>query len=102
MYIKFIQCGDSFQAINLVIHCTANLKHRTTRNRCKNRYILNRKGYLHSRGIVAYLYSQLTKLLLTSCNMNYPKKNLIYLKQIYTFQSSQIKFKNPKSSLPLE
>ena len=34
--------------------------------------------------------------------MNYPRKNLIYLKQVYTFQSNQIKFKNPKSSLPLK
>ena len=34
--------------------------------------------------------------------MNYPRKNLIYLKQVYTFQSIQIKFKNPKSSLPLK
>ena len=49
-----------------------------------------------------YLYSQLTKLLLISRNMNYPRKNLIYLKQVYTFQSNQIKFENPKSSLPLK
>ena len=34
--------------------------------------------------------------------MNYPRKNLIYLKQVYTFQSNQIKFGNPKSSLLLE
>ena len=34
--------------------------------------------------------------------MNYPKKNLIYLKQIYTFQTNQVKFKYPKSSLPLK
>ena len=34
--------------------------------------------------------------------MNYPRKNLIYLKRIYTFQSNQIKFENPKSSLPLK
>ena len=34
--------------------------------------------------------------------MNYPRKNLIYLKQVYTFQSNQIKFENPKSSLPLK
>ena len=68
----------------------------------QNRYILKRKSCLHSRGIPAYLYSQLTKLLLTSRNMNYPKKNLIYLKQVYTFQSNQIKFENPKYSLPLK
>ena len=34
--------------------------------------------------------------------MNYPRKNLIYLHQVYTFQSYQIKFENPKSSLPLK
>ena len=45
---------------------------------------------------------QITKLLLISRNMNYPRKNLIYLKQAYTFQSNQIKFENPKSSLPLK
>ena len=60
------------------------------------------KSYLHWRGIATYLYSQLTKLLLISRNMNYPRKNLIYLKQVYTFQSNQIKFENPKSSLPLK
>ena len=60
------------------------------------------KSYLHRRGIATYLYSQLMKLLLISRNMNYPRKNLIYLKQVYTFQSNQIKFGNPKSSLPLK
>ena len=44
---------------------------------------------------MTYLYSQLTKLLLTSRNMNYSMKNLIYIKQVYTFQSNQIKFENP-------
>ena len=34
--------------------------------------------------------------------MSYPRKNLIYLKQIYTFQSNQIKFENLRSSLPLK
>ena len=34
--------------------------------------------------------------------MNYPRKNLIYLKQVYTFQSNQIKFENLKSLLPLK
>ena len=34
--------------------------------------------------------------------MNYPRKNAIYLKQVYTFQSNQIKFENPKSLLPLK
>ena len=43
-----------------------------------------------------------TQLLLTSRNMDYHRKNLIYLKQVYTFQSSQIKFENLKSSLPLK
>ena len=33
--------------------------------------------------------------------MNYTRKNLIYLKQVYTFQSNQIKFQSAKSSLPL-
>ena len=31
--------------------------------------------------------------------MNYPIKNLIYLKQVYNFQSNQIKFENPKFSV---
>ena len=60
------------------------------------------KSYLHWRRIPTYLHLQLTKLLLISYNMNYPRKNLIYLKQVYTFQSNQIKFENPKSSLPLK
>ena len=50
----------------------------------------------------AYLLSHLTKLLLTSHNMNYPRKNTIYLKQVYTSLSNQIKIENPKSSLPLK
>ena len=79
-----------------------NLKHRVTRNRCRNREALNKKSYLHWRGIATYQYSQLTKLLLISRNMNYPRKNLIYLKQVYTFQSNQMKVENPKSSLPLK
>ena len=33
--------------------------------------------------------------------MNYPRKNPIYLKQVFTFQSNQIKFQNPKSLLPI-
>ena len=68
----------------------------------QNRYILNRKSYLHWRGVAAYLYSQLTKLLLTSRNINYPRKNPIYLKQVYTFQSNQIQFESPKLLLPLK
>ena len=50
----------------------------------------------------SYLYSQLKKLLLTSRNMNYPRKNPICLKQVYTFQSSQINFEKSKSLLPLK
>ena len=38
----------------------------------------------------------------TSKNLNYARKNLIYLKQVYTFQFDRIKFENPKSSLPLK
>ena len=34
--------------------------------------------------------------------MKYPRKNLIYPKQLYISQSNQIKFENPKSSLPLK
>ena len=60
------------------------------------------KSYHHPRKIAAYLYPQLMKLLLTSRNMNYHRKNLTYLKQVYTFQSNHIKFENPKSSLPLK
>ena len=50
----------------------------------------------HWRGVAAYLHLQLTKQLLMSCNMNYPRKNPTYLKQVYTFQTNQIKFQNPK------
>ena len=32
--------------------------------------------------------------------MKYHRKNLTYLKQVYTFQSNHIKFENPNSSLP--
>ena len=60
------------------------------------------KSYFHWQGIATYPYSQLTKLLLTSHNVNYPRKNLIYLKQVYIFQSNQIKFQNLKSLLPLK
>ena len=34
--------------------------------------------------------------------MNYNRINPIYLKQVYTFQSNQITFANPKSWLPLK
>ena len=79
-----------------------NLYHCITWNRCRNCYTLNTNSYLHWRGIGTYLYSQLMKLLLISRNMNYPRKNLIYLKQVYTFQSNHTKFHNPKSSLSLK
>ena len=34
--------------------------------------------------------------------MNYPRKNSIFLKQVYISLSNYIKFENPKSSLALE
>ena len=79
-----------------------NLYHHITRNRYRNRYTLNKKSCLYWRGIASYLYSQLTKILLISCNMNNSRKNLIYLQQVYTFQSILIKLENPKKSLPLK
>ena len=54
----------------------------------KSLYTQQKKLSLLTR-IATYLYSQLMKLLLISRNMNNPKKNLIYLKQIYAFQSNQ-------------
>ena len=63
--------------------------------------LLQRNQNIRTR-IATYLYSQPTKLLLISRNINYPRKNLTYLKQVYTFQSNQIKFENLKSSLPLK
>ena len=65
-------------------------------------YTLNKKSYLHWRGNATYLCLQLTRLWLISRCMNYRRKNLIYLKQVYTFQFNQIKFENPKSSLLLK
>ena len=79
-----------------------NLWDHIIRNRCRNRYTLNKKNYLHWGGIEAYLNSQLTKLSLISHIMYYPAKNLIYLKQVYTFQSNQIKLENLNSLLPLK
>ena len=64
--------------------------------------VINKNCYFHWRQIATYLYSQLKNLLVISRNINYPRKNLIYLKQVYTFQSNQTKFENPKSSLPLK
>ena len=52
--------------------------------------------------IAAYLYSQLTILLLTSCNMNYPRKNLIYLKQVYTTNLLHVYYVNIASYETLE
>ena len=46
-------------------------------------------------------FNQFKKLLISS-NMSYPRKNLIYLKQVCTFESNQTKFENPKSLLPLK
>ena len=66
----------------------------------ENGYTLNKKSNLHWRGIGTYLYLQLMKLSLISRNMSYPRKYLISLKQVYTFQSNQIKLENLKSSLP--
>ena len=63
-------------------------------------FYFQQDSYLHWQGTATYLYSQLTKLLLIPRNMNYPRKNLICLKQVCTSQSNQIKFENPKSSLP--
>ena len=79
-----------------------NLYHFLTRKRCKNCYTLKKEGYLHCQGIATCLYSQLSKLLLMSRNKIFPGKNLINLKQVYTFQFNQRKFKNPKSSQPLK
>ena len=42
----------------------------------------------------------LAKLLLTSNNLNYPRKNPIHVKHVYASLSNQIKLENPKSSLP--
>ena len=67
-----------------------NLYHRITRYCCRNRYTRNKKSYLQ----LTYIHR---KLLLISGNMNYHRKNLIYLKQIYIFQSNQIKIENLKS-----
>ena len=47
------------------------------------------KSFLHWQGVSTYQYSQLTKLFLISRNMNYPRKNLIYLKKIYTFSPTR-------------
>ena len=67
-----------------------NLYHRITRYCCRNRYTRNKKSY-HQ---LTYIHR---KLLLISGNMNYHRKNLIYLKQICIFQSNQIKIENLKS-----
>ena len=38
----------------------------------------------------------------TAYNLTQYELSLTYLKEVYTFQSNQIKFENPKSSLPLK
>ena len=75
--------------------------------------------YILTKSITSYnkkslqksLYTQQKKLssLTRDCNLpiftakeTYPRKNLIYFKQVYTFQSNQKKFENQKSSLPLK
>ena len=67
-----------------------NLYHRITRYCYKYRYTRNKKSYLQ----LTYIHR---KLLLISGNINYHRKNLIYLKQIYIFQSNQIKIENLES-----
>ena len=57
----------------LISTSSKNLQYCTTINCYGNCYILKRKNYRHWRGFAAYLYSQLTKLLLTLRNMNYPR-----------------------------
>ena len=52
---------------------------------CVSSYTQQKKCFLHWWRIETYLHLQLTKLLLLSRDMNYPRKNLIYLKQVYTF-----------------
>ena len=74
-----------------------NIYHLITRNHYRNHHTLNTKSYLHWRGVASYIYSQLTKLLLISRNMNCPIKILIYLKQVCTFQSNQRKLEKRKS-----
>ena len=103
---KDLSLSENFLSKQLsIIHFYILTKSLTSHNKkslLESLYILNRKSYHHSRRIAAYLYLQVTKLLLTSHNMNYHRKNLTYLKQVYTFQSNHIKFEDPKSSLPLK
>ena len=65
-----------------------------------NKKSLNKSLYTQQKKLSSltrdYLNPQLTKLLLISSNMNYPSKNLIYLKRFYTFQSNQTTFENLK------
>ena len=63
---------------------------------------LKTRWVFHWQETTAFQYSQLMKLLLISHNINYPRKNPIYLKQVCTSLSNQIKFENLKSSLPLK
>ena len=106
-YVKWKGCDNSF-------NCWIEKKE------IKNSYILTKSITSHNKkSLLKSLYTQQKQLssltrdcrlplftanetLLTSHDLNYPRKNLIYLKQVYTFQSNQIKFENPKSSLPLK
>ena len=67
----------------------------------KSLYIQQKKLFSLTRNCNLRIFTA-KKLLLISRNMNYPRKDLIYFKLVYTFQSNQIRFKNPKSSLPLK
>ena len=74
----------------------------TSHNKKSLQKLLNtqHKNYLHLRETAAYIHSHLMKQLLNSHNMNFPRNNPIYLKQVYIFLSNQKKFENLKSSLP--
>ena len=88
VYLKFL----TFKLSNVSNKDVSSIRKRLQKL-LQQKKLLNRKNYHHWRGVVAYLYSQLSKLLLTSHNLNYPRKNPIYLKQVYTFQSNQIKIR---------
>ena len=83
MFLKYSGYPETLY-LNTFLLLTAtslkNLSHSTTKNRCRIRYILNTKTFHHLSAVAAYLYSELTKRLLTLLNMNYLRKNPIYLK----------------------
>ena len=93
-----------FQVISEKILCTSYLASTsiTSHNKRLLQKLLNtqQESYLHWRETAPYLHSHLTKLLLTSHNMSYPMKSLIYLKQACTSLSTKIKIEQPKSLLP--